>query len=193
MLHKCTLLLSAIIASALSPDIFSLQLYSIWMEQDKVFMNLALKEAEEALKIDEVPVGCVVIRDLNSACEQIHVQAGESRVIVKSHNLTNTLSDPLAHAEYLCVKMLIESKMPLDDLVFYITLEPCAMCIGVLEKINAKVIFGYHNDIFGARKILNKNCGKCVNDKRCVEILKKFYETPNKSTDHLRKAVYPTK
>lgn len=131
------------------------------------FLNIALEEAQKALSIDEVPVGCVVVKD--------------SEVVCSSHNLTNTLSDPLAHAEYLCIKKLIENKENLENLTFYITLEPCAMCAGILERLNANVVFGYHNEIFGAKKILNKSYGKCLEDERCVEILRKFYETPNKS------------
>lgn len=162
------------------------------MDENRVFMDLALEEAEKALKLDEVPVGCVVTRGLSSKYRQTGVQAEDSGAIVASHNLTNALSDPLAHAEYLCVKTLIENKTPLDNLTFYVTLEPCAMCAGVLERINAKVVFGYHNDIFGTRKILDKSCGTCMNDERCVELLKRFYKTPNKNTASV-KSIYLNK
>lgn len=126
--------------------------------------------AREALPIDEVPVGCVVV---NKNLE----------IVCRSHNLTNKLKDPLAHAEYLCVQYLIDRNMPLDGLSFYITIEPCAMCAGVLERINANVVFGFYNEIFGSKKILNKNIGKCLENPQAIEILKEFYKTPNKNVN----------
>ncbi|KAM0681727.1 hypothetical protein GINT2_000241 [Glugoides intestinalis] len=144
---------------------FYLLLRSLKMETH--FLDLALEQAHKALSIDEVPVGCVVVQGLE--------------IVSSEHNLTNTLSDPLAHAEYLCIKKLVEKNESLENLYFYITLEPCAMCAGILERINANVVFGYHNEIFGAKKILNRSSGKCLEDERCVEILRKFYETPNKN------------
>lgn len=140
-------------------------------EKDLYFFNFAMDVAREALALDEVPVGCVV--------------AHNSEIICKSHNMTNKLKDPLAHAEYLCVQSLVESKHSLLDLTFYITLEPCAMCAGVLERIGANVVYGYHNDIFGAKKILNKDTGKCINEEAAIDLLKEFYKTPNKNTENL--------
>ncbi len=160
---------------------------------NKIYMDLALMQCEKALEIDEIPVGCVVIRNkdiieiLNDDLVDHSkiIDFASEKILTKAHNLTNTNSDPLAHAEHLCIQYLIKNNINTDDLVFYITLEPCAMCIGILERIQAKVIFGYHNDIFGAKRILNKDCGECMNDTRCIEILKKFYKTPNKNTMNL--------
>lgn len=136
------------------------------------FMDLALEQAKMALEADEVPVGCVV--------------AQNGSIICRSHNLANALSDPLAHAEYLSVRSLVESGKDLSNLVFYITIEPCAMCAGVLERIGAKAVYGYENSIFGATRLLGKRPGVCLHDERCIDILKKFYTTENKSTTHLK-------
>lgn len=136
---------------------------------DKYFLEMALEVAKKALPIDEVPVGCVVVNS-------------ENEVICSYHNLTNTLKDPLAHAEYLCIQSLINTNMLEPNLTFYITIEPCAMCAGVLERINVRVVFGYHNDIFGSQKILNKKIGECLDYPEAIEILKEFYKTPNKNT-----------
>lgn len=143
-------------------------------EQQKFnfFMDLALEQAEMALEIDEVPVGCVVVQD--------------NSVVCRSHNLTNALSDPLAHAEYRCAKALVESGNNLSNLVFYITIEPCAMCAGVLERIGARTVYGYENSIFGATNLLGKKPGVCLHDERCIDILRRFYATENKNTAHLR-------
>lgn len=146
------------------------------VETHRQFMNMAFKEAEEALKEEEVPVGCVIVKD--GVC------------VAKAHNMTNALSDPLAHAELICIKMLVSKEMDANDeddtmrgdstnLKFYVTIEPCAMCAGVIERLGAQVVFGEYNEIFGSRKILGKKCGKRIGDKRGVKIFKRFYETPN--------------
>lgn len=135
---------------------------------DLYFFKCAMEVARKALPIDEVPVGCVVVRN--------------SRIIASSHNMTNQLKDPLAHAEFLCTQLLIDRKEDLSDLTFYITLEPCAMCAGILERVGARVVFGYHNDIFGSRKILNKNIGECLVIEEAIDLLKEFYKTPNTRT-----------
>jgi len=141
---------------------------------DEHFLNLALQQAEMALSIGEVPVGCVVVKN--------------NEVILESHNLTNFLSDPLAHAEYLCVKKLLENfsnelckenNADNSQFTFYITIEPCVMCFGVLERLKVKVVYGYENEIFGTKKLLNKSTGICLKDQRCVEIIKEFYKSGN--------------
>lgn len=149
------------------------------IEEDKKFMKMALEEAQKALEANEVPVGCVVVHFHNS---------GQPEIVAHSHNMTNTLSDPLAHAEYLCIRRFVDEGLFNENnpngligsnLTFYITLEPCAMCVEVLERINAQVVFGYYNEIFGTKKILNKEYGRCMWDKRGIEMLVEFYSTPN--------------
>ena len=91
----------------------------------KDFMAEALKEAEKAYKKDEVPVGCVIVRD--------------GRIIARAHNTKISDNDSLAHAEMkalkkaqrkLGVKYLYECEM-------FVTLEPCAMCAGAI--VNARL------------------------------------------------------
>ncbi|MBO7546512.1 MAG: nucleoside deaminase, partial [Paludibacteraceae bacterium] len=52
---------------------------------DEKYMRLALQEAEEALRCDEIPIGCVIV--------------SEGRILGRGHNLTETLQDVTAHAE----------------------------------------------------------------------------------------------
>lgn len=139
---------------------------------DDFFLNKALEVAQAALPLEEVPVGCVVVRN--------------NEIICSFHNMTNANNNPLAHAEFLCTEKLVEMGDSLKNLTYYITIEPCAMCHGVLERVGANVVFGYYNEIFGANKILKKFSGKCLNNEKCIEILKKFYETPNKNTENLK-------
>lgn len=142
--------------------------------QDNAFyMDLAVSKAEEALRMNEVPVGCVVVRD--------------GKILAEAHNLSNSLSDPLAHAERLCIKHLQQNNQDLSDLTFYVTIEPCVMCNGILERIGATVFFGYENEIFGNKKLTGASAGTCMNNEKCIKVLKRFYQNENANTAHLRK------
>lgn len=89
-------------------------------------MRLALKEAEKARKMDEVPVGAVIVRN------------GE--VIAKAHNLREKKQQAYAHAEFLAIEKASKKlgTWCLDDCDLYVTLEPCMMCTGAisLARIN---------------------------------------------------------
>jgi tRNA(adenine34) deaminase len=98
---------------------------------DEYFMNEALKEAQKAFDMDEVPVGAVIV--------------SRDRIIARAHNMTQQLNDVTAHAEmialtsasnYLGAKYLI-------DCALYVTLEPCLMCASALRWAQVeKVVFG---------------------------------------------------
>lgn len=87
---------------------------------DQYFMKEALKEAGKALEAGEIPVGAVVT-------------AGK-RIIARSHNQTERLTDATAHAEMLAVTAAsnhLGSKY-LNECTLFVTLEPCMMCAGAL-------------------------------------------------------------
>ncbi|MDH4092163.1 MAG: nucleoside deaminase [Cyclobacteriaceae bacterium] len=98
---------------------------------DEYFMREALKEANKALAISEVPVGAVVV------CK--------NRIIARGHNQTEKLTDATAHAEMLTITAAanyLGSKY-LDECALYVTLEPCAMCAGALHWTQLqKLVFG---------------------------------------------------
>ena len=127
----------------------------------------ACRIAEAAMDVDEVPVGCVVVR--------------EGRVLIRRHNLTNIEHDPLSHAEYAAVRDLLAEGVSLDGTTFYITIEPCVMCHGVLRRVGATVYFGCHKEIFGCRKLTGQEGGVCMDDERAVKLLRKFYTKENMS------------
>ena len=84
------------------------------------FMQQALREAEAAAAEGEVPVGCVVV--------------ARSRIIARTHNLTERLCDVTAHAEMQAITAAAHALggKYLRDCTVYITLEPCPMCAGAL-------------------------------------------------------------
>ena len=81
---------------------------------DEYYMQQALKEAREAFRKDEVPVGAVIV------CE--------GRIIARTHNLTETLNDVTAHAEILAITSASETLggKYLNGCTLYVTLEPCS-------------------------------------------------------------------
>jgi len=101
------------------------------MLDDAYFMRLALQEAHKAKEQDEVPVGCIVV--------------SESRIVAKSHNLTQTLNDVTAHAEMQAITAAAEylGGKYLRNCTMYITLEPCTMCAGALSWSQiTRVVYG---------------------------------------------------
>jgi tRNA(adenine34) deaminase len=99
---------------------------------DGKYMRLAIEEAIKARDMGEVPVGAVIVGE-------------DGEIISKAHNLCETTSDPTAHAELLAIR---EASRKLENwrltgATLYVTLEPCAMCMGamVLARIK-RVVFG---------------------------------------------------
>ena len=98
---------------------------------DEYFMREALKEANKAFEIGEVPVGAIVV------CQ--------NKIIARAHNQTEKLTDATAHAEMLAVTSAanyLGSKY-LNECTLFVTLEPCVMCAGALHWVQLqKVVFG---------------------------------------------------
>ena len=84
------------------------------------FMKIALDEAKKALTKGEVPIGAVVV------CQD--------RIVARAHNLTETLTDPTAHAEMQAITIATNELggKYLTQCTLYVTVEPCVMCAGAL-------------------------------------------------------------
>ena len=93
--------------------------------EDQHFMDLALAQAALAAKMGEVPVGAVVVH--------------EGTVIAEAHNRREVDSDPTAHAELIAMRSAAQhlGDWRLEGCTVYVTLEPCAMCAGLM--VNARV------------------------------------------------------
>ena len=103
------------------------------------FMRAALREAEQALAEDEVPIGAVIVR-------------GE-RLIAAAHNQREQLHDPTAHAEMIAITQAAEAvgDWRLEDCLLYVTLEPCPMCAGAIIQARIPwVIYGAADPKAGA-------------------------------------------
>jgi len=98
---------------------------------DERFMRMALDEACTAANAGEVPIGCVVV--------------SRSRVVARSHNLTETLIDVTAHAEMQAITAAANTLggKYLTDCTLYVTVEPCPMCAGALGWAQvSRIVYG---------------------------------------------------
>jgi len=110
-----------------------------WSEQDIDGTRAALAEAEAAAGEGEVPVGAIV------------VAGGE--IIARGHNRSETDNDPSAHAEIVALREAarVSGNYRLTDATLYITLEPCAMCMGAIVQARiARLVFGAYDPKAGA-------------------------------------------
>ncbi len=88
--------------------------------RDIHYMRIALEEAREAARHDEVPVGAVIVTG--------------DRILARTHNLTETLNDVTAHAEMMAITAAADALggKYLPKCTLYVTVEPCPMCAGAL-------------------------------------------------------------
>ena len=153
---------------------------------EKYFLE-ALKEAEIALNNDEIPVGCVIVR--------------EGEIIARGHNTTESMHDTTAHAEINAIreasKFLGESLgyRRLTGCDMYVTMEPCSMCAGALVWARIENVYIGTSDpkAGGCGSVLNiANCDKlnhqvnihyledCEIKTRCQEIIRNFFKEKRK-------------
>ena len=112
---------------------------------DEDFMREALDLARQAASAGEVPVGCVVVKD------------GE--IIGRGYNRPISTHDPTAHAEIIALRDAAQQfrNYRLSGCELYVTLEPCAMCVGaILHTRLARLIYGAPDPKTGA-------CGGVIN------------------------------
>lgn len=138
-------------------------------------MRAALAEAQKAFDKQEIPVGAVVV------CNDT--------IIARSHNLTETLRDPTAHAEMQAITSATNwlGGKYLTDCTIYVTLEPCAMCAGAIGWSQASgLVFGATDEKKGYRSVSNSllhpktKVETGVLENECRELLMKFFKTRRK-------------
>ena len=105
---------------------------------------MALREAQEAARRDEVPIGAVIVVN--------------DRVIAKGHNLTETLNDVTAHAEMMAITAAANALggKYLPQCTLYVTVEPCPMCAGALGWCQiGRIVYGASDAKRGFTRLCN--------------------------------------
>jgi tRNA(adenine34) deaminase len=92
------------------------------MTQDEKYMKAAILQAKKAYALQEVPIGCVIVRD--------------GKIIARGYNRRNTDKNALAHAEMAAIRRASKKTgdWRLEDCTMYVTLEPCQMCAGAIVQ-----------------------------------------------------------
>ncbi len=137
---------------------------------DDTFMKEAIKEAQKALVLDEVPVGAVIVCD--------------NQIIARAHNFTERLNDVTAHAEmqaFTAAADYLGGKY-LNECTLYVTLEPCVMCAGASYWTQLKkIVFGASDSHRGFKKMAGNvlhpktECIGGMRDEECGQMLKDFF------------------
>ncbi|MDU6784228.1 MAG: nucleoside deaminase [Peptoniphilus harei] len=102
-------------------------------------MKEAIRYAGRSLLSDDVPIGCVIVRN--------------NKIIGYGYNKKEELRSPIAHAEIMAIKMAAKNlnSYHLEGCDIYVTLEPCLMCVGAILNARIKnLYFGARNKRFGA-------------------------------------------
>tara|TARA_B100000795_G_C22719642_1_gene406880 strand:+ start:292 stop:741 length:450 start_codon:yes stop_codon:yes gene_type:complete len=145
------------------------------MNEDKKWMKIALEQARKAEEQGEVPVGAILVKD--------------GLLIAKAHNQPISTNDPTAHAEIQLLR-IAGAKLKnyrLTGTSLYVTLEPCAMCLGAIMHARIeRIVFGAHDPKTGvcgsSENFINASCfNHNVNlvsgvlDNESKQLLKNFF------------------
>ncbi len=111
---------------------------------DIQWMMLAIKQAKQAQEVGEVPVGAILIQN--------------NQLISSARNQSISNNDPTAHAEIQLLRSAGKklNNYRLSDTTLYVTLEPCAMCLGAIVHARvSRIVFGAYDQKSGV-------CGSCI-------------------------------
>ena len=151
------------------------------MEQEKEkYMRLALLEAKKAASEDEVPIGCVIVKD--------------NIVISKGHNRREIKNDVTSHAEIEAIRKasIKLQDWQLIDCDLYVTIEPCLMCMGAIIQSHIRNVYYGSEDPKGGAVISSLNICDVKNlnhhphieggilKSECSQIMKNYFSQKRK-------------
>ena len=124
----------------------------MWTGDDIYFMKLALEESETAERLDEVPIGAVLVMD--------------GQLVARGHNNPVGSHDPSAHAEVQALRSAGQwlRNYRMNGATLYVTLEPCLMCYGALLQARVeRVVFGARDPKVGVSQWVESMAGANLN------------------------------
>ena len=154
--------------------------FLLYMTNQEKYMSLALKEARKALKIDEVPIGCVIVKD--------------DKIIARGYNHRESKNDVTSHAEIETIRKANRKlkSWRLVDCDIYVTMEPCIMCLGAIYQSHIRHIYYGCLDLKGGAitSSLNYQDIKNINhypevtggilEEQCSSIIKEYFSNKRK-------------
>lgn len=156
---------------------------------DLKFMKAALKQAEKAIALGEVPIGAVIVCD--------------GKIIARGYNRRNTDKTTLAHAEITCIRKACKKTgdWRLEGCTLYCTLEPCQMCAGAIVQSRIdRVVIGTDSPKSGCGGTLlnilqnpdfnhQTEISRGVLREECTEILQRFFKDLRRRNKERRQAL----
>ena len=141
------------------------------------FMNEANKEAKKAIILNEVPIGAILVNNINN------------KIIASAHNQTINKNNPIKHAELIVIEKGLNkiNKKYLDNTSLFVTLEPCAMCATAISITRiAKVYFGAYDEkkgslesimkIYNTKNFFVPEIYGGINENESSKLLKSFFK-----------------
>lgn len=115
------------------------------MSDREIYMQEALRLAEEAAACGDVPVGCVITD-------------ADGSIIGRGRNRREENRDATAHAEVEAIReaCIARGSWRLDDCALFVTLEPCPMCAGAIINARIRML------VYGAREENSGSCGSVI-------------------------------
>ena len=136
------------------------------------YMLEALNEANKAFSINEVPIGCVIVKD--------------NKIISRGYNKKESTNLVTSHAEIIAINKACKklNNWRLLDCTLYVTVEPCLMCCGaIIQSRIKKVVYGTPNEYYGAVESIDNTLKKYnievesnMLENECLYILKEFFK-----------------
>ena len=140
-------------------------------------MKKAIEHAREALLINEVPIGAVLVENKTQ------------KIINFAHNLVNKSNSAIAHAEIILINKVVKQldKKYLDGTSIFVTLEPCAMCSAAISEMRIeRIYFGAYDEKNGSLESIMKVYNHKnyytpqiyggISEIECSHLLKKFFK-----------------
>lgn len=154
------------------------------LSTDEIFMKEAIRQAKKAYRIEETPIGCVIV--------------SEGKIIARGYNQRNKKKNPLAHAEIDAIRKAskVVGDWRLEGCTMYVTLEPCPMCAGALVQARIdRVVAGAMNPKAGcAGSVINLFQQEQFNHRiafesgvlgeECVRLMKDFFQELRERKKH---------
>ncbi|MCI5552896.1 MAG: nucleoside deaminase [Tenericutes bacterium] len=139
------------------------------------YMNIALIEAKKAYKKNEVPIGCIIVKN--------------NKIISKAYNKKEKTNVVTKHAEIIAIEKACKKLKTwhLNDCILYTTVEPCLMCTGaIIQSRMKKVVYATENEKYGSlNKIVKESKSKLEIEKnilaeKSIALLQNFFNKKRK-------------
>lgn len=131
------------------------------------YMYIAIKEAKKSLKYNDVPVGCVIVKN--------------DKIIAKSYNKREKTKKITKHAEINAIEKACKKLKTwhLDECILYTTLEPCLMCFSVISQSRIKkIVYALENE---KNNVNIHNLQQIDNEYKKIMLEKGKYESESKN------------